>query len=172
MKNFKKILIYIYCLPRDIFHWLILLLFWSLWGENLRWQRGLWFDFKKGSWPMRTWYKNWAGTTLGHGGWYSPNPKEPTIYHESRHTKQSEAYFLKTIFLFLYFCIVFILSGNIILSMATAAIFDGLIPWIPNWIHAWLSNLPIYKGSIHEEAAYGLTELWIENEKRRLLKSR
>lgn len=67
--------------------WLQLLFLWFLWGTKLRWSGGVWFEFKKDSWPARTWFKGQDYLSFGYGGGYYPgrsgiksfeDPKEET----------------------------------------------------------------------------------------------
>lgn len=70
----------------------------SLWGTRRHWTAGcLCLEFQEGSWPTRTWYKKWLGTTLGHTIIYNVNKSgkpgivdTPTARHEFIHVHQFE----------------------------------------------------------------------------------
>lgn len=169
MKKFKKFIIYLYCLPVNILLWLLVLFMWWLWGENLRWDNGIWFDLKRKSWFNRKFYSNWAGTTFGHAGFFGGTPDPETIYHERIHILQYERRNLSNLLVLFYCVIAFFIVDSIWMAAIISYLLNGLVVWVPNWIHAWLSNKPIYRGSLHEEAAYGLTKLWeLENERNRI----
>jgi len=154
-------LTYIYTWPWDLISWFVILLFWALWGTKLHWQYGLWFEFKKGSWPTRTWYKKWAGSTLGHGGFLAPgySGKEgmdtSTEFHENVHSKQYEVAMLQS-FVLAVFIILFthacILGGLIWLS-------GGFLPYCLAMLQAKLRGEAVYYGNILEESAYAQEDL-------------
>ena len=153
--------IWLVCLPSDIIVWLATLVVWALWGTKLHWCNGLWCELKESSWPARTWYKPWGGTTFGHGGFYNDGLSgEKGIdtyieFHENIHVEQYEAGMLRT---FIIALAILIFTGNWILAGAIW-ISGGLLTFGPNWLTALLRGEPAYRGSHHEEAAYAQTEL-------------
>lgn len=171
MKDFIN---YIYTFAYDIVIWPIILIMYALWGKDLHWHKGIWFRFKEDSWPMRTWYKKWAGTTLGHGGFLSSNVmkgiEKPTdvmfaattvMYHEQIHVEQFRANMLRH-FMMMVFVSGFLVGAGM---YGSAALLGGII-WflgglfyIPNWMVAKLQGEEMYMGSTHEESAYAQTKI-------------
>ncbi len=198
MKKPKRyFVVYLCSWPVDILTWLVVLLVWAFWGENLCWRNGgLWCALKPFSWPARTWYRvkskgkyieipketqfvygtwlTWAGTTLGHGGFFGPGfdgeagTDTPTEEHEDTHVEQFEV-------------AMFVASVIGASSMTTLAavghvqtgVVLGLCQWIlcpifatiGGWLIAWLRGEKAYEGSAHEEAAYAIDALKNEEEK-------
>ena len=145
----------------DLVSILVALVFRVLWGRDLFWADGIWAELKEHSWPARTWYKRWNGTTLCHGGFISFG-KHKCIPHELHHVEQCEARML----------------AGFIIGLASAAVtlfFDrnpwhALIalelPWFGVWPLGYLASLAQaylrgedpYYGSHLEEAAYALED--------------
>jgi len=122
---------------------------------------------------MKTWYKKWAGTTLGHGGFLAPGRAgkkgidTPTEFHEHIHVEQYEGAMLQS---FIYGVIVVsvltlythviagaVLGGAIWLS-------GGMLSYGCSAVQAWLRGESLYMGGTKEESAYAQTEKW--NKKR------
>lgn len=79
------------CLPNALFGWLFAAVQRLLWGEKLTWHGPvLVVTLKTGSWPLRTWYKNWGGTCVGYGIMIAPG-NEGVLPHELEHTEQIQA---------------------------------------------------------------------------------
>lgn len=119
-KPWRRLFIYIWTFPSDIFTWLVVLVIRLFWGNKLHWNEGLWCELNPFSWPARTWYRikdengnvilnelenrpkfgtwvTWGGTCFGHGGFYGPgrmnDTKEidtKTEFHEHIHVEQVE----------------------------------------------------------------------------------
>lgn len=151
-------LTYAYTWPWDLIIWLLILFIWLLWGTKLYWQDGLWCVLKPESWPKRTWYKKWAGTTFGHGGFLSTE-KYRVKFHENIHVEQYEVamlqYFLLG-FIFLIATKCWILSGCIWLS-------GSWFPYTTSALQAKLRGEALYRGNIFEESAYAQTDLLRKN---------
>lgn len=92
MATLKLIIRYALCLPSDlIFTWSIIALIRAMWGTSLTWRSGvLVSELSPTSWPMRTWYKPWGGTTFGHGVMLAPNMAPSVLQHELVHVEQYE----------------------------------------------------------------------------------
>lgn len=160
---FRHIFIYLWTLPYDIITWALLLIMWLFWGTKIHWDRGLWFTLKQDSWPARSWYSSWAGTCLGHGGFYgivTDEQKEKVRYHEHFHTLQFEGVALSA------FCISLLLFVlNIILEFG-APFYIFMIPWVSLWpihhicsmITSWFRGTRPYRDSAVEQAAYSVTD--------------
>lgn len=164
-------IVYLWTGVYDLISWLFLLLMCAGWGTKLQWQWGVWFEWKKDSWPVRTWFKNWGGTCIGHGGWLSPGLlggpgiDTKTEFHEHTHSEQFEA--------------ITILGFLMALSIVARFYIAGYpIAW-PDWIMVfciWNLSFPVYvlcsmfvaklrgedpyKGSSLEESAYALADEW------------
>jgi hypothetical protein len=163
----KRLILYFICLPWDIAVWLIILFSYLFWGDKLFWEDGLWCEFKKDSWPMRTWYKEWNGTTFGHGGWLRYNYLEKTLNHELIHVEQFEANMLFTFILAVFALCIGLLHAIYIPTFITCSVvwLLGGFPWAANWLTAYLRDEDFYFGSIHEESAYSQIELEENREK-------
>lgn len=173
----KVLIRYLVTLPNDLLIcWPAVLIIWAVTGTKLRWENGgLWCDIKEGSWAVNAdaflggWYlhykgtpfeRSWGGTTLGHGGWYGPGRSGEegldtwVETHEGMHSHQSEVAML----------------GSLLLSVAGhltgehwAALVIWALGWLTTcaagWIVAWLRELPVYRGSLHEQQAYDKVQL-------------
>lgn len=179
-------LLYLPALPWNLIVWLVVAVMRLFWGSRLWWSEGsLWTELYPYSWPARTWYRvklhgdpvvnpshmqfmhgrwqTWAGTTLGHGGWYGPGvsrgPEVDTVteVHEHIHVEQYEVYAL---FGFTMAMVVFIVSaafGHIVagaIVSLTIWLLGGPLGFACGWLVALLRGEPAYRGSIHEEHAY------------------
>lgn len=86
-----QILLYILGLPTNLAGWIVISIAGAAWGDGLRWKDGvLTTAFKPDSWPMKTWFKNWGGTTIGHAIWTAPNMPEAVWQHEMIHVSQNQ----------------------------------------------------------------------------------
>ena len=148
----------IWTLPPALISWTVVLFVRVFWGHKLEWLDGLWCELKPDSWPARTWYKKWGGTTLVRGGFYAPNRKgEPgkidtrTEAHEHIHIEQSESNSLYGFLLFIYlsvFTSVGLLTSLIIWTAAPVLIY------LCAGIQAVVRGESFYKGNHYEEHAY------------------
>lgn len=162
---------YVWTWPFDVVIWLVWLLLCSLWGENLRWEEGcLVFNWRSGSWPARTWYRPWGGTTLGHAifyNWYvktEPDVEnfEPIQVHEHVHVEQYEAWMLASCVIGL---VVQLTVGLAHGQWVTGSVLGGIIwflgyAWmgVGGYLTAIVRGEDAYRGSQHEEAAYAIEE--------------
>lgn len=160
MRFIKRLVLVLACSVPDIVTSIPALVMWLFFGENLRrvtteFSWALAFNLKKDSWPERTWYKGWGGTTfgriimLGHG-----DDREDLVQHELVHVEQYEAGCL---------------FGALLLGLAPV-LFPLIGMWFPfvlwalsSWLFtltamvaAWLRGEEFYRGSHREEAAYAL----------------
>jgi len=155
----------LWVLPAALVSWVVVLWCWLWWGTRLHWCEGLWCEFKPTSWPMRTWYRRWGGTTFVWGGILAPGRAgelgvidTQTEIHEHIHLEQAEAAQLAS----------FIYGLSVLLMWRTteAAIY-GLVIWVGGaafiycctMLQAWFRGEEPYRGNHLEEAAYGLTRL-------------
>ena len=165
MKTKAQIFLYFFALPWNLtIAWPAVLLVRLLWGEYLRWEMPpkprpggavLACNIKMDSWPARTWYKPWGGTTLGHGIFYGVNIVKAGEWgrvqtHEHVHVEQFEV----------------AMFGSFLSGLAAGifghSIGGGLFVWwagylfmgICGWLVALMRGESPYRGSAHEESAY------------------
>lgn len=147
----KRAFLYLVSLPADIIAWLILLIVWALWGHQLQWRHGvLCCELKPDSWPQRTWYAAWGGTTFGHSIMFAKGHLEhpPIWVHELVHVEQFEA----ACVLNAMFFVVWSLGG----LWWAGLIASALMPFanvLAAYITGWLRGEGFYAGSNLEEAA-------------------
>jgi len=174
----RRLLPYIWTWPLDVPLWILWILpFRAAWGRDLRWEEGsLAFTLKEDSWPMRTWYKDWSGTSIGHALMYAPHVKpaaDGTLHritvHEQFHVKQFESITLGS---FLWAWVPFgVLAAY---GHWTAAFVCGSILWlgatlqhaVGNWLCAWIRGERAYRDSYHEQAAYAVDYKYQQTGKR------
>lgn len=169
MKTKAQITLYFFALPWNLtVAWPTILLIRLFWGENLRWEApptplpggaALTCDLRPDSWPARTWYKPWGGTTLGHGIFYGAHITKEGVWgrvqvHEHVHVEQFEV----------------AMFGSFLSGLAAAlighSIFGGLAVWwagylfmaVCGWLVAIMRGESPYWGSTHEESAYSQTD--------------
>ena len=112
-------------------------------------------EFHEDSWPMRSWYKRWAGTTFGHGIIFKPggNRRNTRLYkHELAHVEQYERAMLKGL---LYGLAAYGVTGNWILGLVLWAASGGAFV-LCNSVVAFLRGEAFYRGASHEEGARGI----------------
>ena len=169
----RRALLYLVSLPADIlWGWPIILLIRLLWGKNFEWEsEALVCDLRPESWPARTWYTRWGGTTLSpHAIFYKDglrnSPGKPWAgiqVHEHVHVEQGEASCLRSFLVALGTSVLLLTLGH-----SWPALWAGLILWIlgyplmgiANWGTAWLRGEEPYEGSNHEESAYAQGEIF------------
>ncbi len=152
----KRLLLFALCLPADIVAWSIVLFCRLFWGSNLRWRApgALTMNFLPDSWPMRTWYKSWGGTTFGHGMILYPDPIEKTLKHEFVHVKQFEGSCLVAALT----ALLLLITGAGWLTIAPVLTLHWFARVLTANAAAWLRGESFYRGSIEEEAAYALQD--------------
>jgi len=151
---------------RMIFCWplflgtLVALIVRALWGESMRWDAPvLVTTLSPTSWPMRSWYRRWGGTTFGYGIMLASEQPPDVLLHEEVHVEQLEAASIGGFFLGLL----------VLLGMRGAwgvGVFflcwvtSGWFAYIGASIAASLRSEPnAYRGNHLEEAAYNATEV-------------
>ena len=150
----KRIVLKSLCWPLFI-GTLIAAIFRALWGKTSDWQSDVLFvELAPDSWPIRTWFRGWLGTTLGYGVLLAPAAPQTVRRHELIHVEQYEAA-----------TIIGLVLG--LLVLATSPSWWGVAGLIASWMLAgWLSFAvallvawlrgedSAYLGSHLEEAAY------------------
>ncbi len=147
---------YAFTAPSDVVAILILLTIRVLWGSRIGIERGcVVVVLATGSWPMRSWFRGWGGTTFGHAimlAPLAPTRRRAVLEHELVHVEQLEAYALMAL----------MYSIPIALHWYPVA---GLVAWtLSNWLSsisagvvAVLRGEPYYDGNTNEESAYAQT---------------
>lgn len=167
--KWNRFIPYIWTWPFDIIVWLVWVILWAAWGEKLRWEDGcLVFNWKVDSWPARTWYRKWGGTTMGHAifyNWYvreegEVEKFEPIQVHEHVHVEQFEVWMLSSLIIGL---IVQLTVGFAHGEWVTGSVLGGIIwflgyAWmgVGGFLTAIVRGEDAYRGSAHEEAAYAI----------------
>jgi len=183
MKWFKRSILWAVTLPWDLVCWFLVVNIYTFWGNKLWWNYGLWTELTPNSWPTRTWYRykikgkpvlnrgikqerrgkwmTWAGTCLGHGGFYGPGVSggrrldTPTEFHEHVHVEQYEVSMLSSFVLgLIVFGVVYHLSPLVAVALGSGIWLTGKFHfWIPAGIVGYLRGEGAYSGSISEEHA-------------------
>lgn len=157
----------IWVLPAFLISTIIVLFLWLFWGTKLHWLRGLWFELKENSWPHRTWYKNWGGTTFVWGGFYAPGragdlSKVDTKIerHEHTHIEQGEMAQLMGLIIAI---VVFFSFWSV--NLWQRGLFIGFLIWtssallhyVCGGIQAVMNGEKFYRGNLSEESARSLS---------------
>ena len=145
----------------DILTLLAVLFIRLAWGKAFFWREGLWAELREKSWPMRTWYKGWGGSTFCHGGMIAPG-RHDILPHELVHVEQTEARMLAGLVIGLASAAVSLYYG----AGLVQALIALELPWFGAWMVGYTASLAQayirgedpYKGSHLEEAANALTD--------------
>jgi hypothetical protein len=137
--------------------WLIAFLFYLFWGK--KWSVEylcLVITLKEDSWPVRTWYRNWGGTTLGHAILMNPNVRDvdSMLFHESRHVEQFETFSIVGLLLGIVLTFYHLYLPAIIVALSWS-----FVNMLMAMVVGWLRGEGFYRGSFLEEAAYDAQEL-------------
>jgi hypothetical protein len=144
-------------LPADILGWLIIVFIRLCWGTKLQSKEGiLTTTLRKDSWPIRSWYKNWGGTTFGHAMMFNPYTENVNrlFSHEKVHVEQFEVVAILSLPLAIWL----VVQTNYVFA-AAVILFSGFINVLTALFVAWLRGENPYRGSVLEEAAYDSTDL-------------
>lgn len=139
---------------------LVALIVRALWGESMRWDAPvLVTTLSPTSWPMRSWYKRWGGTTLGgYGIMLAPGQAPGVLHHEEVHVEQLEAAAAGG---FLLGLLVLIVMHSVwgVGAFFLCWVASGWLAYAGASIVALLRSEPnAYRGNHFEEAAYNATE--------------
>lgn len=162
VKPRRWLLTFLWTWQADLISFTLTLLIRLMWGRTLFWADGLWTELREYSWPRRTWYKGFGGTTFCHGGFVSYDMRDRVIPHELHHVEQIEARMLAGFVLGLTSAAITLWFG----ASNLHAILALEVPWFGSWIVNYLASLAQaylrgedpYRGSHLEEAAYALTD--------------
>lgn len=93
LKPWTRYFLYAFTLPTDLIGWLVVLFVGLAWGTGMpTWIDGvLVATMKRDSWPGRTWYAKWGGTTLGHAVFLKEGVSPRVLVHELVHVEQFES---------------------------------------------------------------------------------
>lgn len=176
MKTKAQIFLYLLALPWNLtVAWPAVLLIRLLWGHALRWEMPpaplpggavLACDLRPDSWPARTWYKPWGGTTLGHGIFYGAHVIRGGVWgrvqaHEHVHVEQFEVSMFGSAFMGMVSWSVIAELGHGGLAVLVGTLLwwaGGLLTVIGGAAVALMRGESPYRGSAHEESAYSQTD--------------
>lgn len=135
---------------------LVVLLVRAAWGSDLWWSDGcLMARLSLSSWPARTWYRRWGGTTFGYGIMLAPASGDQIVQHELVHVEQAEANTLAGLALGALASLVSLSPWPLLVGWLGGAI----MAYLGATLTAWLRSEPdAYRGNHLEEAAYNATE--------------
>jgi hypothetical protein len=125
------------------------------WGKTSRWDLGIWWVIlSEKSWPMRTWYRKWGGTTFGPlsvmlAPSYERNAE--IVAHEAHHAKQMDAY----AFAAFVTAVTFASLGHYVLAVLAWS-FLGVLVYVGGHIAAFGRGENAYTGNVMEQGAYAV----------------
>lgn len=155
MKRFG-FLRYVVTAPSDVVAVLIVLVVRALWGARLTLERGcVVVTLASGSWPMRTWYRGWGGTTFGHAMMLAPlalKQRVEILDHESVHVEQLEGHALMA----LVYAIPLAVTWHWLAGLLAWSL-SSLVSYGAAGVVAVLRGESYYSGNANEEAAYAQT---------------
>jgi len=189
-KSKRYVIVYLFTFPMDLLTWLSVLFLWICWGTKLQWvsYSGLWCELKVNSWPTKSWYRvpfregiakirpiteweqygkwyTWAGTTLGHGGFFGPGQSggdgidTDVEVHENVHVEQFEVSMVTSFIMGLLVFGVLLFGGHMqvgIVLGGTLWILGFILMCMGGWLVGFLQGEGAYRGSVHEEGAYAI----------------
>lgn len=154
MKCAKLILLRLLTLLADVPGAFLALAVMALWGGGMGWRSGLLLVYlDPRSWPARTWYRGWAGTTIGHAvvlNCWTPDTTSAVLQHELVHVEQHEGFALVGLAL----GAATVAAGASLWLGVFAAVATSPLCALAAIAVAWLRGEPAYRGSAQEEAAY------------------
>jgi len=150
LKPWYRYFLYVFTLPTDLIGWAVMLFVGLVWGDGTpAWNDGvLVTTMRRDSWPIRSWYKRWGGTTIGHAVMLAPNMASSVYTHELVHVEQCEANAL---------CSAALALVLVWWSPLAALLLWITLPWliyIAAGLCALLRGESYYRGNHLEEAAY------------------
>lgn len=147
---------YVITAPSDLVAVLIVLVIRALWGARLSLEGGcVVVDLAPGSWPMRTWYRGWGGTTFGHALMIAPlDPKRraEVVEHELVHVEQIEGHALMA----LVYAVPIAVTWHWLAGLVAWAL-SSIVSYLAAGVVAVLRGERYYDGNANEEAAYAQT---------------
>lgn len=155
LKPWTRYILYLFTTPIDLFGWALMIFVGLVWGPGWpRWVDGVLIaTVRNSSWPGRTWYKRWGGTTFGHAIMIREG-QEGVLEHELVHVRQFEVISLLAFLVFCAQCVRF-------------PIWTALITWIAIPIAHYSAAVFValmqgrdgYRNNVLEEAAYDRAEV-------------
>jgi hypothetical protein len=154
MRIVRLVVLFALCLPNVLASWLILLLVRALWGKAMRMQNGvLIVTLAEKSWPMRTWWRKWAGFCAGHAIMLAPD-QDVVVPHELEHTIQVQVNSIAHIVPALAIGLAIHWSlGLVYLLLAP------LLQYVAAMLVALLYGQQAYRDNIYERAARDATKV-------------
>lgn len=153
------VFLYLFLLPTDILAGLAALFVRVAWGSSLAYRSGAFIvRLKPASWPMRSWYKGWAGTTFfGHFIMLAPDTDvvraAVVLKHELEHVEQFELLGL----LGLFTAIIFTCLGWWWVGLIVWTLFP-VLGYLGAMLTAVLRRRSAYAGNTYERSASALED--------------
>lgn len=145
----RRLALYVPTLLIDLLGAVVVLTIWALWGKSLHVTGGAVVAvMRASSWPARTWYRRWGGTTLGHFIFVKEGC-EHVLDHELVHVEQVEAHGVVGFLLGLGS----LLAGSWVVALALWGCMHVVL-YAGAAIVAWFRGEDPYRGNYLEEAAY------------------
>lgn len=166
MRTKRHWLTFLWTFPWDILAWFALLLIRAILGKESTWVEGWWVILREDSFFVKKLYRNYGGTTFGHGGILRGSVNSVatanTLKHELVHVEQFEATMLTG------FVITIALTVTLLAMGITPVWWISVALWVLSWpiayscaaLQAVVRGEPGYKGSTLEESAYALVRDW------------
>lgn len=149
LKPWTRYLLFVGTLPTDLVGWLFAATVRLFWGTALRWEDGvLRVTMREGSWPVRTWYARWGGTTIGHAVVMRESAPYSTYLHELVHVEQCQAAGILGVFLALGALV----GGVWWLAIAWWCLTPALV-YAVSGLAALARGEDFYRGNVQEEGA-------------------
>lgn len=143
---------YVVTAPSDLVAVLIVLVIRALWGARLTLEGGcVVVTLASGSWPMRSWYREWGGTTFGHAIMLAPmDPKAraSVLAHEFIHVEQLEGHALMALAYSIPIAAWSWVAALIAWSLSS------IVSYVAAGVIAALRGERFYSGNANEESAY------------------
>lgn len=153
LRPWTRYLLYVCTLPSDAIAWTAVLLLRALWGSALGWRDGaLVVVLRADSWPVRTWYRGWGGTTLAHGILIAMD-RPDVVFHEQQHVRQSEAAGLCALVMGVGLAI----AGQVVAGVVLWAALPWFVYGAAMLAAAARGEAP-YRHNVLEDAAYDATD--------------
>jgi hypothetical protein len=156
--KWTRIFLYLATFPMDVVALVLGVLVRVTWGRLWHVEAGvLVVELDSASWPVRTWYRRWGGTTVSHlvilNGALGQDSLEKVFEHELVHVEQCEANAVAGLFVALGAT----LGGPAWVGLLIWAVLPAIIYGAAS-LTAVLRGESGYRGNHLEEAAYDATE--------------
>lgn len=150
LKPWTRYILYPLTLPTDLVGWLVVLVVGLAWGTGMPvWNDGVLIaTMKNDSWPGRSWYRKWGGTTISHAVFIKEGMSKNVLVHELVHVEQFEA---NALFAAFVACVLAYWLGWI--ALLVWALMPGFV-YLAGMVCAALRGEDAYRGNHLEEGPY------------------